>query len=535
MAKRFLELPDLPLTTIEKPLRVLVLADDRQEQHAVIDHISSIVNGSQHQMNLINPIYEPPPDLDELQQYDALLIHYSIYIIGAYYLSANWVDSVVQFDGLKVQIIQDEYRDIDKMKAQMRLLGVRRLVSCLPLDAAKKVYSGKFMSNIDVYARCLPGYFSKRLLEKPKIPMGDREFDVIYRGRELPWSAGLHAREKSDIAYLFSEWTSDADLNMDLETLESKRLVGMQWDEFLMNSKSMIATEGGISIFDFDGTIHSNFVEFQDANPEGDFYSYWEQNLKQHEGNVIHKTITPKIFEAIALRTALILFPGDWSEILEPDRHFIVLERDGSNISDVISKLNDVNFLTDLVERTYSEIAEREILSFTDYVNRIDNLLATELTEDNVGDAEKAFLRRIANNNLENQITNQELLEIKDSLLQLTAELATSNQLLEMAEAKLEHHRLETEQLLEMARASASSERDAVVVERDAAVVERDAAVVERDAAVVERDAAVVERDAAVVERDDLNSLKGALSIAKNTFLKFWGGSVRSRSGANKT
>ena len=99
MAKRFLELPDLPLTTIEKPLRVLVLADDRQEQHAVIDHISSIVNGSQHQINLINPIHESPPDLDQLQQYDALLIHYSIYIIGAYYLSANWVDSVVQFGG----------------------------------------------------------------------------------------------------------------------------------------------------------------------------------------------------------------------------------------------------------------------------------------------------------------------------------------------------------------------------------------------------------------------------------------------------
>ncbi len=119
MAKHFLELKDLPIAPIEKPLRVLVLADDRQQQHAVSDHISAIIDGSQHQMNLVNPIYQSPSDLDQLEDYDALLIHYSIYIIGPYYLSAEWVNFVVQFDGLKIQIIQDEYREIEKMKVQM--------------------------------------------------------------------------------------------------------------------------------------------------------------------------------------------------------------------------------------------------------------------------------------------------------------------------------------------------------------------------------------------------------------------------------
>ena len=57
MAKHFLELKDLPKTPVEKPLRVLLLADDRQEQHAVSDHISAIIDGSQHQMDLVNPIY----------------------------------------------------------------------------------------------------------------------------------------------------------------------------------------------------------------------------------------------------------------------------------------------------------------------------------------------------------------------------------------------------------------------------------------------------------------------------------------------
>ncbi len=489
MAKHFLELKDLPIAPIEKPLRVLVLADDRQQQHAVSDHISAIIDGSQHQMNLVNPIYESPSDLDQLGDYDALLIHYSIYIIGPYYLSAEWVNFVVQFDGLKIQIIQDEYREIEKMKVQMRFLGVRILVSCLPLSAAEQVYFGEFMSNIDVYAGCLPGYFSKRLIEKPKIPISDRELDVIYRGRELPWSAGLHAREKSDIAYSFSDWVSDADLNMDIETLETKRLAGDQWDEFLMSGKAMIATEGGISIFDFDGTIHSNFVAFQEANPDGDFFRYWQDNLEQYEGNVVHKTITPKIFEAIALKTVLVLFPGEWSGILEPERHFIVLERDGSNIADVISKLEDDTFLTELVDRTFTEVAVRDDLSFATYVNGIDNLLMTKLDKDGPRNVEMAFQSRLSSANVELDRTIEELSDIKVQLADVKFELDKSKQLLEMAEGKIEHEKQKAEQLLIMGKATAYAERDAAFAERDAAFAERDAAFAERDAAFAERDA----------------------------------------------
>ena len=54
--------------------------------------------------------------------------------------------------------------------------------------------------------------------------------------------------------------------------------------------------------------------------------------------------ISPKIFEAIRLRTALILFDGSYSDVVKPDAHYIVLKKDYSNIDEVFERLEDIHF-----------------------------------------------------------------------------------------------------------------------------------------------------------------------------------------------
>ena len=97
-------------------------------------------------------------------------------------------------------------------------------------------------------------------------------------------------------------------------------------------------------IFDFDGSISANVAAYQQANPGSEFEDIWENVLVKHEGNVDQQTIAPKFFETIAEKTVLILYPGKYSKVLIPDRHFIPLERNYSNIDDVVTKLRDHSY-----------------------------------------------------------------------------------------------------------------------------------------------------------------------------------------------
>ena len=50
---------------------------------------------------------------------------------------------------------------------------------------------------------------------------------------------------------------------------------------------------------------------------------------------------SPRIFEAAAFQVCLILFPGSFGQVLKPNVHFIKLEKDFSNIEEVLDQMKD--------------------------------------------------------------------------------------------------------------------------------------------------------------------------------------------------
>ena len=88
-------------------------------------------------------------------------------------------------------------------------------------------------------------------------------------------------------------------------------------------------------------------------------YSYNETfkkyNIKE-ELNV--GQLSPKMFEAIELGTVLVLFEGNYSNILIPDIHYISLKEDLSNIEDVMSKIKDNDFLQNMADRAFDDIVK---------------------------------------------------------------------------------------------------------------------------------------------------------------------------------
>jgi len=65
------------------------------------------------------------------------------------------------------------------------------------------------------------------------------------------------------------------------------------------------------------------------------------------------KAISSRNFDAIGTKTCQIAFPGRFSDILQADEHYISLNRDFSNISEVAEKLRDEKYWKTIVDSAY--------------------------------------------------------------------------------------------------------------------------------------------------------------------------------------
>lgn len=358
----------------QRPKRVLFLADNRHAAKVVIDHISAFANHSVHEIVIKNPIHDRVPISHWFSQFDAILIHYSIYILSDYFLPDKWVRAIADFEGFKAQIIQDEHRQVNAMMARIANIGISAVFSSLESKTALRVYRGELLRNVHIFS-CLPGYVAENFYDFSPPKIADRPLDIVYRGRTLPPFLGRHAQEKRQIGEQVQAAALQHGLSVDISSDEDRRIYGSAWPKFLMSGRATLGVEGGASIFDFDGRITDAVIQYQKEYPGAGFETIWERVLKSSEGNVVHKTITPKILEAIATKTALILYPGKYRGILEPGRHYIELARDSSNLDEVMLQVKDVELLQNMVDRTYEEVVFRDELSMRFYVRKIDAVI----------------------------------------------------------------------------------------------------------------------------------------------------------------
>ncbi|MFZ2103518.1 MAG: hypothetical protein WAU86_23445 [Oricola sp.] len=361
-------------------LNILLLADDSHPADAVRDHVCSISQQSRHRVTVINPIRYRKGWLVGLLDYDVILIHYSISILFDYYLPAPVAAAVKRFPGPKIQIIQDECRWVDRMTGRMAEIGIDAVFSSLTPENVRRTYHHEHVAGFR-FVSGLPGYISSRLREMDTPPLADRPFDLVYRGRPLPIWLGRFGQEKAEIGSQALRMAERYGLKADCDTREEARVYGTKWNDLLIRGRAALATEGGATVFDFDGTIEEGVADYRRRNPYASDDEVWNAVVRPHEGNVVHKTITPRVFEAIMCRTALVMYPGDYRGILQQWEHYIPLERDGSNEAEVVERLKDVPYLTQLAERAYERVAMDPALLFESYVRALDSVANRLLAE----------------------------------------------------------------------------------------------------------------------------------------------------------
>jgi hypothetical protein len=357
--------------------RSILLLCDQHRSHAgnVLEHIAALVKLSRHRVYPFNPIDRPAGSSAlDLSEFDAVVIHYTIMVTLDRYLPPGLADKLAGFEGLKIQFIQDEYRRVDAFTARMRQLGIDVLYTCIPPPTREQVY-GPRLPGVTLVTT-LPGLVPDEFVGRSAPPAGDRQIDVGYRGREVPYWLGRLGQEKVEIGSRFLELAGEYGLRCDISSIEGDRIYGEAWNRFLASCKATLGTESGASILDTDGSVEARVRQYVVRHPGAAFEEVERAVLAPYEGNVTIAVASPRLFEAAALRTAMVLFRGEYSDVVEAGVHYIPLEKDFSNIADVVERLQDPAVLNDLTATAYADLIASGRYSLGAFVAEFDDLVS---------------------------------------------------------------------------------------------------------------------------------------------------------------
>lgn len=367
-------------TAVQDRPRLLLVCDYRPfEAATVLDHIEAIRRWSRYDVFVLPNFGDLPDELD-LAAFDGLVVHYNVVMSNPEYLSplARW--RISQFDGVKGAFIQDEYRFVNRTTRALRTLGINVLFTCVPEDQVHLVYPAERLPDMRRSVTVLTGYVPEPLLSQPIRPYHERVVDVSYRGRRLPAWMGRLAQEKSAIADRFAADAPAHGLAVDISCREEDRLYGQAWVDFLSRSKAMLGVESGAGVFDFDGSIEPTVNQYVADHPDASFEEVDHRFLTDVDGRIRLNQISPRCFEAAALGTLMVLYPGDYSGVLEPWRHYVLLEKDHSNMDEVVRAIRDPETWERITKQAREEVALNPKYGFRAMVEAVDDGLDLKVT-----------------------------------------------------------------------------------------------------------------------------------------------------------
>ena len=345
----------------------------------IMEHVNSFRCYSRFKVWQINTELGFPGSLHGIR-FGIIILHYSLFGSSQYQLDPKFLN-YLEHDrsSYKVAFFQDEYYFC---KQRFDFLN-RYRIDCVYTLLAPEYFKDVYMKYTEVpkLVPTLTGYVGEDLIAKAKRlarPYEKRTIDVGYRARQLPFFMGKGAQEKSDIAVKFQQYAKGAGLKTDIDTQEGYRLYGNAWYRFLGNCKACLGGEAGVSIFDLDGTVYDGYQRLIAENPNMTFDEMSQRFLDKHEGNIPHRVISPRHFEAAAFRVCQILYEGDYQGIMKPMVHYIPLRKDFSNFDEVMRLFRDEGFRHQITGNCYRDLIASGRYSYEGLVAAFDAELMKE-------------------------------------------------------------------------------------------------------------------------------------------------------------
>jgi hypothetical protein len=265
----------------------------------------------------------------------------------------------------KIALPQDEYDHAAVLDEWLLELGVTSVYSCFDDDQWSTLYP--LISQRAAFRETLTGFIDEdaaATLAGRIVPHARRPYDIVYRARSLPYWYGSHGQLKHEIGEVVRARAADLGLETDISTRPEDTIYGDRWFDFLMSGRAVIGCESGVSVLDPRGEIQRQVARLLAEKPN---LTFEEVDARMPEGwdSYSFFAIGPRHLEAVITKTAQVLVEGRYSDVLQPEEHYIPVRRDFSNLDEALERLRDLEAVEAMTERAYREVylSERNNLS----------------------------------------------------------------------------------------------------------------------------------------------------------------------------
>jgi hypothetical protein len=302
----------------------------------------------------------------DLEEFDALIVHYSLRLPFDQ-ISERAAEKLRTFKGVKALLIQDDYDDPRRACYWMNRCQFDVVFTVVPDASLAKVYSPELVPGME-FVSVLTGYAEDLRCAGSERPPSVRPITIGYRGRTLPLQYGQLGREKVTIGKTVKRYCDDNGISSDIAWTDDKRIYGAHWYEFIADCRATLCSESGCNVFDWDNDLVRRLAAFRAANPAA-------SEAETYNAVGLMNQISPRCFEAIALRSVLVMFEGRYSDVLREGVHYLSLKKDFSNIGSVFDQLADDSLCNAMAERAHADIIGSGVYSYKAFVEKVGQRL----------------------------------------------------------------------------------------------------------------------------------------------------------------
>jgi hypothetical protein len=344
---------------IIKPRRILVAYSMVSTYvPTTLEYLLALKNFTRYEVNYVHVTHGAWLDFD-INDYDVVFQNYCARLCFEGYVSEQYQKALMNFRGLKILAVQDDYDRTATLHRAIRRLGFHVLLTCIQSDFWSLVYPKSELPGLTII-QGLTGYVPEGLLNRQLsiTPLADRKTWVAYRGRDIGAKYGRLGFEKYEVGRRMKEICAAHGVPHDIAMDTISRVYGDAWFEFLDSSRTMLGSESGSNVFDFDGRLEEAVDAFAASHGRPPTYEELKDTLDPLEAPFDVGQISPRVFECATMMTPMILFRGRYSNAIQADVHYIPLEKDFSNAQAILARLGDLEYLQGFADRAYQRLVQ---------------------------------------------------------------------------------------------------------------------------------------------------------------------------------